>query len=359
MEKSALVTGLTGQDGSYLAELLLEKGYTVYGIARRCSTPGTERISHLLKDVHEKGVRVFRYYGDLTDTDSLIGTLSKIKSEGRRLPDEVYNLGAQSHVGISFDNPVYTADVVGLGVLRVLEVIRSLCPEARFYQASSSEMFGEVREIPQTEQTPFNPLSPYAISKVFAFNATRIYREAYGLHASNGILFNHESERRGINFVTRKITRGLARIKHGLEDGLFLGNLDAERDWGHSRDYVRAMWLMTQQEKADDYVIGTGENHRVREFLEGVANYMGMKIFSNGKKGADEKYLDKNGKTVVGIDPRFIRPLDVNTLLADPTKARARLGWKPEIKFNELIRLMSEHDLEIAEKEAYLLRRTK
>lgn len=358
MVKKALVTGITGQDGSYLAELLVENGYRVYGIVRRNSTQNTERIDHLLKDIHEKGVRVIRHYGDLSDSDSLVRILSKIKSDAPvGMPDEIYNLAAQSHVGISFDNPIYTAEVVGVGNMRLLEAIRSLCPETRFYQASSSEMFGAVREIPQSEETPFNPQSPYAISKVFAFNSTKMYRDAYGIHASNGILFNHESERRGINFVTRKITRGLARIKMGLENTLFLGNLNSERDWGHSRDYVRAMWMMLQQEKADDYVIGTGENHRIREFLEGAAKYLEMNITSNNELGVNEKYYDNDGKVVVGVDPLFIRPLEVDTLLANPRKAFEKLGWKPEISFEKLIELMCDHDLQLAEREAYLKKR--
>jgi len=353
MGKVALITGVTGQDGSYLSEFLLEKGYTVYGFIRRCSSPSTERIEHLLKDIHQKGVKLIRYYGDLSDSDSIMSVIGKIKSESRRLPDEVYNLGAQSHVGISFDNPVYTTDVVGIGPLRMLEVIRTMCPESRFYQASSSEMFGSSLP-PQNEKTPFQPQSPYAAAKVYAFHTTQMYRDAYQIHSSNGILFNHESERRGINFVTRKITRGLSRIKMGLEENLFLGNLESERDWGHAKDYVKAMWLMTQQDKGDDYVIGTGEKHKIREFLEISARHLDMGIFSNGKCGVQEQYFDKNGKMIVGIDPRFIRPLEVNQLLADISKAKERLNWKPQIKFEELVKLMCDNDLEIAEKEAYI-----
>lgn len=357
-KKIALITGVTGQDGSYLAELLLNKGYIVYGLVRRSSTQATtERIDHLLKDIHEEGARIFRHYADLTDTDSIITAMMRIKEETKKLPDEIYNLGAQSHVRISFDTPVDTSDIVGLGALRMLRVIKSMCPNARFYQASSSEMFGDVAETPQSEKTPFNPVSPYACAKVFAFNITKMYRDAYNLHASNGILFNHESERRGVNFVTRKITKGLARIKFGLQDKIFLGNLDSKRDWGHARDYVNAMWLILQQDKPDDYVIGTGENHSVREFLEETARCIGINIRSNGERGINEKYIDENGKVVIEIDPQFFRPLEVKTLLANPEKAKRILGWVPQIKFKEVTRLMAEHDLGLAENEAYLKNR--
>jgi len=357
MTRGALITGLTGQDGSYLAELLLDKGYTVYGIVRRSSSHNTDRIDPILRDVHEKGVKLFRFYGDLSDSNSIIRAIGKIKAEGMLMPHEIYNLGAQSHVGISFDNPIYTSEISGIGPLRLLEIIKELCPEAKFYQASSSEMFGNVKETPQDEETPFNPVSPYACAKVFAHNITKMYRDAYGLHASNGILFNHESERRGINFVTRKITRGLARIKNGLEERLFLGNLDSKRDWGHSKDYVKAMWLMLQQDKADDYVIGTGENCSVRDFLEEAARYLGMSITSNCEKDVNEKYFDEHGKMIIGIDPIFVRPLDVNILLANPKKAKEKLGWEPQIKFKELVRIMCDYDLDIAEKEAFLKNR--
>jgi len=357
-KKTALITGITGQDGSYLAELLLNKGYLVYGLVRRSSTEATtERIDHLLKDVHESGARIFRHYADLTDTDSIISSLMKIKEETKKLPDEIYNLGAQSHVRISFDTPIDTSDIVGLGALRMLRAIKLICPETKFYQASSSEMFGDVIETPQSEKTPFNPLSPYACAKVFAFNITKMYRNAYGIHASNGILFNHESERRGVNFVTRKITRGLARISLGLQDKIFLGNLESERDWGHSKDFVNAMWLILQQDKPDDYVIGTGEKHSVREFLEETAKCLGMNINSNGEKGVNEKYIDENGKVIVEIDPHFFRPLEVKTLLANPEKAKKILGWEPKIKFKELAQLMTEHDFKLAETEAYLKNR--
>jgi len=355
VEKAALITGITGQDGSYLAELLLSMGYTVYGIVRRSSTPATtERIDSFLKDVHKRDVKLFRYYGDLTDSDSIRSVLEKIKAEGKRMPDEIYNLAAQSHVRISFDNPLYTADVVALGTLRLLEILRTSCPQAKFYQASSSEMFGKVLEIPQSEKTPFNPVSPYASSKVFAFNITKLYREAYGLFACNGILFNHESERRGVNFITRKITRGLSRVKLGLQDCLYLGNLDSERDWGHARDYVKAMWLMLQQDKPEDYIIGTGEKHTVREFLEESAKLLGLNIKSNGEKGLNEKYIDETGKVVVAIDPLFFRPNEVDTLLADPSKAKLNLGWSPEITFKELIRLMIQSDLKITSQELFM-----
>lgn len=356
-KKVALITGITGQDGSYLAELLLKKGYEVYGLVRRSSSFNTERINHLLKDSHEEGVRVTRLYGDLSDTNSIISAFEKIKSIGKKLPDEIYNLGAQSHVRISFDNPEYTSNVVGLGTQRLLDVMRLLCPKAKFYQASSSEMFGNAEEVPQTEKTSFNPLSPYACAKVFAHNVVFNYRKAYGLHASCGILFNHESERRGEIFVTRKITRGLTRIKLGLQDTIYLGNLNAERDWGHAKDYVEAMWLMLQQEKPGDYIVGTGEKHSVREFLEKCAEYLRLNIKSNGKQGINEEYLDENGNPIIKIDPQFFRPSEVDVLQANSEKTRKLLGWEPKIKFDELLKIMCDHDLELAEKEAYLKKR--
>jgi len=341
--KKTLITGITGQDGSYLAEFLLEKGYDVHGLVRRVSTFNRQRIDHLPFN------RTKLHYGNLTDSSSLGKILGEIK------PDEIYNLGAQSHVGISFKVPEETSDIVALGTLRILEAYRKLCPKARFYQASSSEMFGEVEEIPQTEKTSFHPRSPYGCAKVYAHNITINYREAYGLHASNGILFNHESERRGENFVTRKITRSLTKIKLGLQDRLYLGNLDAERDWGHAKDFVEAMWLILQQEKPDDYVIGTGEKHSVREFLEKTAEYLDLGIKSNGKKGIEEKYLDKNGNIIVKIDQRYFRPSEVDKLLADSSKAKKELGWKPKINFDDLIKIMVDHDLELAENE-YLIK---
>ena len=346
--KKALITGVTGQDGSYLAEFLLEKGYQVHGIVRRSSTTNRERIDHLFEaDLFtgaEKGNFVL-HYGDLTDSSSVEKIMREV------MPDEIYNLAAQSHVRISFDIPENTSDIVGLGTLRLLEAMKNICPKARFYQASSSEMFGKVLETPQSEKTQFNPRSPYACAKVFAHNIVVNYREAYGLHISNGILFNHESERRGESFVTRKITRSLARIKLGLQHELSLGNLDAERDWGYAKDYVKAMWLMLQQSESGDYVIGTGEKHTVREFLEETAQVLGIKIKSNGKKGIEEEYLDENGRVLIKIHPRYFRPSEVDLLLADPAKARVKLGWIPAVKFKELVKIMAEHDLKLAQKE--------
>ncbi|MCU0722615.1 MAG: GDP-mannose 4,6-dehydratase [Planctomycetes bacterium] len=321
----ALVTGITGQDGSYLAELLLEKGYEVHGIVRRSSSVNTQRIAHLYRDPHEKGVRFFLHFGDLSDGTSLSSILAEVK------PDEVYNLGSQSHVRISFDQPIYTVDTVALGALRLLEAVRHLAPPPRFYQASSSEMFGKVVEVPQSEKTPFHPRSPYACAKVYAYHQTVNYREAFGLFACNGILFNHESPRRGENFVTRKITIAAARIKLGLQDKLFLGNLDARRDWGFAGDYVDAMWRMLQQGKPDDYVVATGETHSVREFLDEVF-------------GA----LDLDWKRHVEIEPRFFRPAEVDVLCGDASKARRVLGWEPKLRFRDLARSMALADLELA-----------
>ena len=350
-EKRALITGITGQDGSYLAELLLEKGYVVYGILRRSSSFNTGRLNHIFQDPHEPNLKLIIYYGDLTDSSSINDIIRKTKF------DEIYNLGAQSHVRVSFDIPENTAEVTALGTLRVLEAMRRFCPEAKFYQASSSEMFGNVTEIPQDEKTSFNPMSPYGCSKVFSFNITKNYREAYNLFACNGILFNHESERRGETFVTRKITKALARAKFGLQEKLWLGNLEAKRDWGHAKDYVEAMWLMLQHEEPDDYVIGTGETHSVREFLEEAAKCIGLEISSNGKKGGDEKYVDKNGKVIVEIDSHYFRPSEVNILQSNPLKAKTKLGWEPKIKFKELVRLMVNKDLKDAEDEFYLKNR--
>jgi len=348
--KKALITGVTGQDGSYLAEFLLEKGYEVHGIKRRSSSFNTGRIDHLFCDLHEKDVRFILHYGDMTDSSSLINLIQKIQ------PDEIYNLAAQSHVAVSFEQPVYTANSDGLGTLRVLEAIRLLGMEkkVRFYQAATSELFGKVQETPQTETTPFYPRSPYGVAKLYAYWITVNYREAYGMYACNGILFNHESPVRGETFVTRKITRGLARIKLGLQDCLYLGNLHAKRDWGHARDYVEMQWLMLQQDEPEDYVIGTGEQHSVKEFVEAVANNLKMKLEWRGE-GLDEKAVDaETGKVVVAIDPRYFRPAEVDTLLCDPTKAKEKLGWVPKTSFSELVAEMAEHDLNEACKELML-----
>lgn len=328
----ALITGITGQDGSFLTELLLEKGYTVHGVIRRTSSFNTQRIDHLYQDPHIPGTRMFLDHGDLSDSTSLNTILRQV------VPDEIYNLGAQSHVRVSFDVPEYTTDVTAVGAVRILEAIRELGIRPKFYQASSSEMFGKVVETPQTETTPFYPRSPYACAKVFAYHTTVNYREAYGLFACNGILFNHESERRGETFVTRKITRAATRIKMGLQDKLFLGNLDAKRDWGYAKDYVEAMWLMMQAEKSDDYVIATGETHSVKEFVQ--------EVFS---------YLDMDWKEYVQIDPWYYRPSEVDFLQGDSTKARRELGWEPKVGFRELVRLMVDHDLGIAKEEKQIL----
>lgn len=349
-KKTALITGITGQDGSYLAELLLEKGYEVHGIVRRSSSLNRGRIEHLTdpKQFFLGKTGLILHYGDLTDSSSINKVISSVK------PDEIYNLGAQSHVGISFDIPESTVDADALGTLRLLEAIRQHCPNSRFYQASSSEMFGKAEETPQSEKTRFHPRSPYACAKVFSFNITVNFREAYGIFACNGILFNHESERRGENFVTKKITRSLTRIKLGLQDKLILGNLDAQRDWGYAPDYVYAMWLMLQQDKPDDFVIGTGEKHSVREFLEEAAKIVGMTIHSNGKKGLDEKYTDDKGNVIVELSPIYFRPSEVDVLQANAEKANKILGWKPKVGFKELVKRMTGYDLEQAKKEAHL-----
>jgi GDPmannose 4,6-dehydratase len=340
IRKKALITGITGQDGSYLTELLLEKGYEVHGLIRRSSSFNTARIDHLFQDPHLKGKTLTGSFGDLSDASNLSRLIESLK------PDEIYNLGAQSHVRVSFDIPEYTADVTGLGTLRLLDAIKESGVRTKFYQASSSEMFGKVKEVPQNENTPFHPRSPYAVAKVFSYWITRNYREAYNLFAVNGILFNHESERRGKTFVTKKITRGLARIKLGLDKKLYLGNLEAKRDWGHARDYAFGMWLMLQQDRPDDYVLATGKVHSVREFVEGVAKHMGMDLVWKGK-GIREKGIDKNtGKVIIEIDPVYFRPAEVDLLLGDASKARRRLGWKPRISFKELIKIMCDHDLE-------------
>ena len=345
--KRALITGITGQDGSYLTELLLSKGYEVHGIIRRASTFNTGRIDHLYRDPHLEGVKLFLHYGDLTDSSNLSRLLERIA------PDEIYNLGAQSHVRVSFDVPEYTADTDALGVLRILDAIKETGVKARFYQASTSELFGKVQEVPQRETTPFWPRSPYGVAKLYGFWIVRNYREAYGLHASNGILFNHESPRRGETFVTRKITMAAARIHRGLQDCLYMGNLDALRDWGYAKDYVKMMWMMLQQEQPDDYVVATGEMHTVREFIERAFARLGHTIEWRGH-GVDETGVDtKTGKTVVRIDPRYFRPAEVEQLLGDPTKAKIKLGWEPKVKFDELVKIMVDGDLRLLDTPGY------
>lgn len=339
MDKVALITGVTGQDGAYLSEYLLGKGYVVHGLKRRTSLFNTDRIDHLYQDPHEKDRRFVLHHGDMTDSSSLIRIIQHVQ------PDEIYNLAAQSHVAVSFEEPEYTANSDALGALRLLEAIRILGLEkkTRFYQASTSELYGLVREIPQTETTPFYPRSPYAVAKLYAYWITVNYREAYGIYACNGILFNHESPLRGETFVTRKITRALSRIKLGLQDCLYLGNLDALRDWGHARDYVEMQWLMLQQDTPDDYVIATGEQHSVREFVELAAAELDIRIFWKGK-GEDERGYDKSGRCIVAVDPRYFRPTEVETLLGDSTKARTQLGWSAKITFRELVREMVLED---------------
>jgi GDPmannose 4,6-dehydratase len=336
----ALLTGITGQDGSYLAELLLSKGYQVHGIIRRSSSFNTQRIDRLYHDRHVTGANLHLHYGDLSDSSCLVYLLAEIQ------PTEIYNLGAQSHVKVSFEMPEYTCDVDGLGTLRLLDAIRAagLTKKTRFYQASSSEMYGKVLETPQKETTPFYPRSPYAAAKVFSFWIVVNYREAYGLHASNGILFNHESPRRGPTFVTRKVTRGVVRIAAGVQDCLYMGNLDARRDWGHAKEYVEAMWLMLQQEKPDDYVVGTGVDYSVREFIEEAFAFKGMKIRWEGS-GENEVGIDeKSGNVVIRVDPRYFRPTEVNLLQSDPSKAKRVLGWTPKILLKELVQDMIESD---------------
>lgn len=345
--KKALITGITGQDGAYLAELLLSKGYEVHGVKRRSSLFNTDRIDHLYQDPHDRDRRFFLHYGDMTDSSSLVRIVQNVQ------PDEIYNLAAQSHVAVSFEQPEYTANTDALGTLRVLEAIRILGLEGktRFYQASTSELYGKVQETPQTETTPFYPRSPYAVAKLYAFWMTVNYREAYGMYACNGILFNHESPIRGETFVTRKITRGLCRIKAGLQESLFLGNLNSLRDWGHARDYAEMQWLMLQQEKPEDFVIATGEQHSVREFISLAGEQLGMKIVWRGG-GADEKGYDENGRCIVAIDPRYFRPTEVDALLGNPAKARAKLGWAPKTSFNQLVREMVIADYDIAKRDA-------
>jgi GDPmannose 4,6-dehydratase len=352
MAKTALITGITGQDGAYLAEFLLDKGYVVHGIKRRSSQFNTDRIDHLYQDPHESGVRLHLHYGDLTDATNLTRIVQQVQ------PDEIYNLAAQSHVGVSFETPEYTANADALGTLRLLEAIRflGLKDKTRFYQASTSEMFGKVQEIPQRETTPFYPRSPYGAAKVYAYWITVNYREAYGIYACNGILFNHESPLRGETFVTRKITRGLTRIHTGLESCLYLGNLDSLRDWGHAKDYVRAQWLMLQQEQPEDFVIATGEQHSVREFVEVAASCLGMRVRWHDR-GVEEYGLDANtGRTVVRVDPRYFRPTEVDTLLGEPAKAKQKLGWQAEIPFPQLVQEMVREDLQIARRDALMAR---
>ena len=343
--KKALITGITGQDGSYLAELLLDKGYEVHGIIRRASVFNTERIDHIYQDPHEKDRRLKLYYGDMVDGSNIARLVESI------VPDEIYNLAAQSHVGVSFEQPVYTADVAALGTLRLLEAVRDARLDTRFYQASSSEMYGAPPQAPQTERTPFRPRSPYAAAKLFAHWMSVTYREAYGLYACSGILFNHESPRRGKRFVTRKITRAVARIRAGLQQKVYLGNLDAERDWGYAPEYVEAMWMMLNHDGPDDYVIATGENHSVREFAELAFAAGGFSIEWQGH-GESEKALDtESGRTLVEVDPRYFRPAEVTSLLGDASKARESLGWEPQTSFEELVRIMVEADVKAVEED--------
>ena len=360
--KRALITGITGQDGAYLAELLLEKGYQVHGIKRRASSFNSARVDHLYKDPHESDVRFFMHYGDLTDATNLIRIIQQVQ------PDEIYNLGAQSHVQVSFETPEYTANTDALGSLRLLEAIRILdmIQSTRFYQASTSELYGLVQEVPQSESTPFYPRSPYAAAKLYAYWITVNYREAYNMYACNGILFNHESPVRGETFVTRKITRGLARISLGLQECLFIGNLEAKRDWGHAKDFVQMQWLMLQQEKPDDYVIATGEQHSVKDLIHLAAAELGIHLRWQGS-GTDQigviEDLDarghaadnlKTGAVIVRVDPRYFRPTEVETLLGDPSKAKRQLGWQPEISFQELVSEMVEADVNEARREDLL-----
>ena len=358
MKKTALITGVTGQDGAYLAEFLLHKGYTVHGIKRRTSLFNTDRIDHLFHDEHTLGVPFYLHHGDLTDSSSLIRILAEVQ------PDEIYNLAAQSHVAVSFEEPEYTANSDGLGTLRLLEALRILKMEqkTRFYQASTSELYGLVQEIPQRETTPFYPRSPYAVAKLYAYWITVNYREAYGLYACNGILFNHESPLRGETFVTRKITRALARIVLGMQDCLYLGNLSALRDWGHAKDYVEMQWLMLQQEKPEDFVIATGQQHSVRDFVNNAAHVLGLTLNWHGEGATETGVLTaidnkdavqdlKIGQTIVRVDPKYFRPAEVETLLGDASKARQKIGWQPKVTFHELVQEMAEADLELAKRE--------
>jgi GDPmannose 4,6-dehydratase len=349
LSKVALITGVTGQDGAYLAELLLSKGYIVHGLRRRSSSFNTGRVNHLIRDVHEKGVKFYLHYGDLTDSTNLIRIIQETQ------PAEIYNLAAQSHVHVSFESPEYTANADGTGTLRLLEAIRilNLKDRVRFYQASTSELFGKVREVPQRETTPFYPRSPYGVAKLYGYWITVNYREAYGMHASNGILFNHESPLRGETFVTRKITRAVAAIEKGRQSQLFLGNLDAKRDWGHAKDYVEGMWAMLQQDRPDDYVLATGQAYSVREFVELAFDVVGRKLDWSGS-GVDEKGIDKKTKEIlVEVDPRYFRPAEVDLLIGDASKAKKVLGWEPKTPFNQLVREMVQHDLEAFKSSAH------
>ena len=350
MKKVALITGVTGQDGAYLSQLLLGKGYEVHGIKRRSSSFNTDRIDHLYQDPHEDSPKFILHYGDLTDSSNMIRVMQEVQ------PDEVYNLGAQSHVAVSFETPEYTADTDAMGTLRILEAIRILGLEkkTRFYQASTSELFGKVQETPQTEKTPFYPRSPYAVAKMYAYWITVNYREAYNIYACNGILFNHESPLRGETFITRKITRGLSRIKLGLQKTLFLGNLDARRDWGHARDYVKVQWLMLQQQKPEDYVIATGIQHSVRHFVEVTAKELGMTLKWEGHGLEEKGYDPETGESIVEIDSRYFRPTEVETLLGSSEKARIELGWVPEISFEEMVKEMVISDLKAAKRDALI-----
>ena len=363
MTKKALITGITGQDGAYLAEFLLNKGYEVHGIKRRTSLFNTDRIDHLYQDPHDKNRKFVLHYGDMTDSSSLIRIVQLIQ------PDEIYNLAAQSHVAVSFEEPEYTADSDALGALRLLEAIRilGLQKKTRFYQASTSELYGKVQEIPQSETTPFYPRSPYAVAKLYAYWITVNYREAYGMYACNGILFNHESPSRGETFVTRKITRALARMVLGLQDCIYLGNLDAKRDWGHARDFIEAQWLMLQQPRPDDFVIATGVQYSVRDFVNAAAKELGITLAWRGKGlketgsvsklAADKNYQGlRKGQTIVRVDPRYFRPTEVETLLGDPTKAKKKLGWKPKVKFKDLVAEMVREDLKAAERDELVKR---
>ena len=346
--KVALITGITGQDGSYLAEFLLDKGYEVHGIKRRSSLFNTDRIDHLYQDPHEKDRKFILHHGDLSDSMSMVRIIQKIQ------PDEIYNLGAQSHVAVSFESPEYTADTVGLGSLRILDAIRVLGLEkkTRYYQASSSELYGKVKESPQKETTSFYPRSPYAAAKLYAYWITVNYREAYGIYACNGILFNHESPVRGETFVTRKITRALARISLGMQETLYLGNLNAKRDWGHAKDYVEMQWLMLQQDEPDDFVIATGLQYSVKDFVDIAYDYLGKKIRWEGKALQEKGYDSKTEKLIVSVDPRYFRPSEVETLLGDPSKAREKLGWEPKIKLKEMVHEMMDNDINIAKRDS-------
>ncbi|NOR25272.1 MAG: GDP-mannose 4,6-dehydratase [Desulforhopalus sp.] len=351
MTKKALITGITGQDGAYLAEFLLKKGYEVHGVKRRTSLFNTDRIDHLYQDPHTKDRKFILHYGDMTDSSSLVRIIQLVQ------PDEVYNLAAQSHVAVSFEEPEYTANSDALGTLRLLEALRivGIDKKTRFYQASTSELYGQVQETPQTEKTPFYPRSPYAVAKLYSYWITVNYREAYGMYACNGILFNHESPVRGETFVTRKITRALSRIKLNLQDCLYLGNLDAKRDWGHAQDYVEMQWLMLQQDEPEDFVIATGKQHSVRDFVDAAAKELGISIRWEGQ-GKDEKGYDADGNCRVAVDPRYFRPTEVETLLGDPSKAKEKLGWTPRITFKELVAEMVREDLKSAERDELVKR---